>query len=399
MHCRFENRLAHKALVLNDFMYRLDAWKPADLEPVLQQIEAAGAQGCWTALLLDYELGEWLEPGVLETRRALTDGYAARPGSPASTPENGNPDPAHNRRPRLTALVFRQAQHELPWGPVSDIASPALHWAPRIDRTTYRTHIEHLRQGIARGDYYQVNYTFPIDIQTRLPADHLYRHIACRHPSAHAAFIQVDAGPDTPERTLLSFSPELFVERTGTRLTVRPMKGTAPRHPDPEQDQALGQALRASPKNRAENVMIVDLLRNDLGRIATPGSVQVPALFDLEAYPSVWTLTSTITAEAPGTSLFELLQALFPCGSITGAPKIAAMQAIRQLEPYERGIYCGSIGWIAPSGDFSLNVAIRTLEMDGPGQGRFSVGGGIVYDSDPDQEWDECLWKARLLNS
>lgn len=379
MHCRFENRITGQAIILDGFLYRLDAATPDELSHVVQGIEDALVQGHWVALVADYELGEWLEPGVLATPR----------------PEHAAALPA---RPRLTALVFAKQRTEAPWGPAEQTCDTPLQWSPVIDRATYRAHIEHLRQGIARGDYYQVNYTFPIDIQTTLPADQLYRHIAHHHRSAHAAFIEL--GDDaSPERAVLSFSPELFVERTGAELTVRPMKGTAPRHTDPQQDQQSAHELQASIKNQAENLMIVDLLRNDLGRIATPGSVHVPALFSLEQYPSVWTLTSTITAHAPETPLHTLLHALFPCGSITGAPKIAAMQAIRSLETSERGIYCGSLGWIAPSGDFSLNVAIRTIEMTSAGRGRFGVGGGIVFDSDPDEEWEESLWKARVLGA
>jgi para-aminobenzoate synthetase component 1 len=175
------------------------------------------------------------------------------------------------------------------------------------------------------------------------------------------------------------------------------MKGTAPRHEDPAEDERLGRELLQSEKNRAENLMIVDLLRNDLGRIAVPGTVSVDALFSLERYPSVWTLTSTIRAQAPEVGLETLLRALFPCGSITGAPKIAAMKKIKELEGRTRGIYCGSIGWLAPGGDCSLNVAIRTIEMHDEQDGVFGVGGGIVYDSVPEQEWEECLWKARIL--
>jgi para-aminobenzoate synthetase component 1 len=175
------------------------------------------------------------------------------------------------------------------------------------------------------------------------------------------------------------------------------MKGTAPRHADPARDAAAGQDLARSAKNRAENLMIVDLLRNDLGRIAVPGSVRVPALFNLERYPSVWTLTSSVQAEAPAVPLAEVLRALFPCGSVTGAPKIAAMRAIRALEGRRRGIYCGSVGWLAPDGDFSLNVAIRTIEIR-DGRAEFGVGGGIVADSRADEEWQECLWKAGILN-
>ena len=176
------------------------------------------------------------------------------------------------------------------------------------------------------------------------------------------------------------------------------MKGTAPRSSDPSEDRRLGKSLQQSEKNRAENLMIVDLLRNDLGRIAEPGSVVTPALFSLEAYPSVWTLTSTVQATVPvSTTLEQILRALFPCGSITGAPKIAAMKRIQQTEVHPRGLYCGSVGWLAPNGDLSLNVAIRTLLLKPDGTGLYHVGGGIVHDSVAEQEWAECHWKARIV--
>ncbi len=268
----------------------------------------------------------------------------------------------------------------------------ALQTHPGVSRAQHAQAIEVIRAGIARGDFYQINYTLPLHLDW--PADldpaQVYAQLASRHPVAHAACIR------DGERWILSLSPELFVARHGTRLQTRPMKGTAPRHADPVLDQQAAHALQHSAKNRAENLMIVDLLRNDLGRIATSGSVRVPALFSLEAYPSVWTLTSTVEAEAPGVSLAEVLRALFPCGSITGAPKIAAMRAIRALENRPRGIYCGSVGWLAPNGDFSLNVAIRTIELR-DGHAQFGVGGGIVYDSVAEQEWEECQWKARIL--
>ncbi|KAA0890319.1 hypothetical protein FQ179_17250 [Pusillimonas sp. ANT_WB101] len=366
--------------------------------------------------------------------------------------------------------------------PAAHMQASLLSATALMPRSRYLDHIEALRGSIARGEIYQANYTFPIAIETCLSPQTLYREIASRHPCAHAAYVE-DEG-----RTLLSFSPELFFARSGSTLTVRPMKGTAPRFADPEQDHQSGQQLLHSEKNRAENLMIVDLLRNDLGRVATPGTVKVDALFTLEQYPSVWTLTSTVTAQAPDASLETLLRALFPCGSITGAPKIAAMKKIREREMAERGIYCGSIGWLAPNGDCSLNVAIRTITMQGdapedgqaglsdhtksranqshsadvpgsqadqdqnaelpdrqasqshnaevpdrqtsqghyaevPGSqsdhraaqnvslggvhhfaaprfhGVFGVGGGIVYDSEPELEWQECLWKARILGS
>jgi para-aminobenzoate synthetase/4-amino-4-deoxychorismate lyase len=190
---------------------------------------------------------------------------------------------------------------------------------------------------------------------------------------------------------IVSLSPELFVERRGDRLRTRPMKGTAPRASDPAE-------LLASPKDRAENVMIVDLLRSDFGRIARNGSVKVSGLFEIEEYPTLWQMVSEVTADVPGRTFGEILSALFPCGSITGAPKIRAMQIAAELEGgRQRGPYTGAMGWIAPDGDFRLNVAIRTLELLPGGQGRLGVGSGIVADSSPAAEWQESLLKARFL--
>ncbi|MGB6105547.1 MAG: aminodeoxychorismate synthase component I [Pusillimonas sp.] len=388
MLCRFENRLSGQALELAEFSHRITASSAADLGSAFAAIEAAQAAGCWTALLLDYELGEWLEPAFL-TAAAKPAVFAAH----AAPKPGAGQEAAIPARPRLTALVFKQARHTAVWPAPARTQAIGLDTRLLIDTQRYLDDIHALRACIGRGELYQTNYTFPIAVETQAPPRDLYRCIAAAHPSAHAAYIEDGA------RSVLSFSPELFVARQGTTLTVRPMKGTAPRHSDPEQDRTSGQALLHSEKNRAENLMIVDLLRNDLGRLATPGSVRVEALFSLEQYPSVWTLTSTITAQAPDTGLEALLRALFPCGSITGAPKIAAMRKIRQLEDHPRGIYCGSIGWLSPDGDCSLNVAIRTIEMHDRHHGIFGVGGGIVYDSDPELEWQECLWKARILDT
>jgi para-aminobenzoate synthetase/4-amino-4-deoxychorismate lyase len=177
------------------------------------------------------------------------------------------------------------------------------------------------------------------------------------------------------------------------------MKGTAARLDDPAADRAAAEALRACPKNRAENLMIVDLLRNDLGRLARPGSVRVPELFAVEPYPSVWQMVSWIRAELADPQLppEAILAALFPCGSITGAPKIRAMQIIDELEAAPRGLYTGSLGWFAPDGDFRLNVAIRTVEVAADGRGKMGIGSGLVIDSDPAAEWAECWLKARFL--
>jgi para-aminobenzoate synthetase component 1 len=436
MFCRFEDRLAGRALQLDGARDRIEARTPAELQPALDAIESARRQGRWVALLLDFELGEWLLPLPArdEAARAFdryvgattADARTARGGDtldeysavaaadrPQGAKADGSPSPvaqvpeldlAELPRPRLRALVFDAAHHEAPWpagtampgeiGGIGGIDSNGGigNIAPRLDQASYLAHIEAIRRGIGHGAFYQINYTMPLDMRVRGDRRALYTRIAQRNPVAHAAYIE-DGG-----QTVLSFSPELFVQRRGDLLTTRPMKGTAPRDADPARDQALGQALLASEKNRAENLMIVDLLRNDLGRLAEPGSVHVDALFTLERYPTVWTMTSTVTARAPHASLGDVLHALFPCGSVTGAPKIAALAHIRHAEIAPRGLYCGSIGWLAPDGDFSLNVAIRTLVVDAGGRGVYGVGGGIVHDSEPDAEWQECLWKARILD-
>ncbi|MVW70083.1 aminodeoxychorismate synthase component I [Bordetella sp. 15P40C-2] len=391
MHCRFEDRVTGRARVLQGLRERIEVRDAAGLPAALDAIERARRAGHWVALLLDYELGEWLAP---ETT------LAPPTGGPATREETDGAS-------RLTALVFDRMVIEAPWSagqPSSasgrgDLSAkhslPTAGYisaiTPRMARSDYLRHIATIRELIAAGELYQVNFTLPLDVQIQGDARLVYQRIAARHPVAHAAYIE------DGDRKVLSFSPELFVRREGSQLTVRPMKGTAPRHSDPAEDTRLCQTLVASVKNRSENLMIVDLLRNDLGRLARPGSVRVPALFTLEAYPTVWTMTSTVTADVPDATFGQILQALFPCGSITGAPKVAAMRRIRQMEIAPRGLYCGAIGWLAPDGDFSLNVAIRTLVVDASGHGVYSVGGGIVYDSDPEQEWQECLWKARIL--
>lgn len=369
--CRFENRINGQALVLTGLRERITACTKDQLPQAFAQIEAARARGNWIALLLDYELGEWLEPSLDRSDRAT----AAAP------------------LPRLTALVFENMSTQAPWPEDASAQAQVMALAPAIARDAYIDRIKQIREWIIQGDVYQVNATFPMQVAVTGDAQHLYRTLANRHPVAYAAYIE------DGDRTILSFSPELFLQKQDQTLTTKPMKGTAPRASDPQQDRLLGDNLLNSSKNRAENLMIVDLLRNDLGRVARPGTVVADPLFALEQYPSVWTMTSTVTAQLePGVSFEAILRALFPCGSVTGAPKIAAMKRIQQTEHEPRGLYCGSIGWMAPNGDFSLNVAIRTLVLNQQGA-TYHVGGGIVYDSDPALEWEECHWKSRVLLS
>ena len=390
--CRFEDRLCGQARVLHGLRTRVTARASDELSEAFARIESARRSGYWVALLLEYELGEWLEPALQPLAKpAPARATQATQGTPA-VPQVTQAGQAGS--PRLTALIFDHMSIEAPWTTAGHPTHSAaiLSIEPAITREAYIQRVEQLRAWIADGEVYQVNTTLPLTVRTSGNAQTLYRQIASLHPSAHAAYIEDDA------RTVLSFSPELFLQRSGQTLITRPMKGTAPRSADPAQDKRLGAELLASLKNRAENLMIVDLLRNDLGRIALSGSVRADPLFSLERYPSVWTMTSTVQAALQDNTTFEsILRALFPCGSVTGAPKIAAMKKIQQTEPQLRGLYCGSLGWMAPSGDFSLNVAIRTLVMGEDGVGTYGVGGGIVHDSDPAQEWEECHWKARVL--
>jgi len=280
-----------------------------------------------------------------------------------------------------------------------------------VDEATFAQAIERIRDYIAAGDTYQVNYTYRLRFEAFGSASALYARLRARQPVPYGALVGLPDG-----RAVLSLSPELFVRHDAGRLLARPMKGTAPADPDDDLANAVrAQQLAADPKNRAENLMIVDLLRNDLGRIARTGSVGVPALFDVKRYSSVLQMTSTVQAQlAPGTSLQAIFEALYPCGSITGAPKRRTMEIIRELEPAARGIYTGAIGWIDPPagsgfgtlqqarfGDFCLSVPIRTLtlqpEQNGVRHGELGVGAGIVYDSDPGAEYAECRLKAGFL--
>lgn len=275
-----------------------------------------------------------------------------------------------------------------------------------IRETQFGQAITRIRSYIAAGDIYQANYTYRLRFDAFGSLYALYLRLRQRQPVPYGALIALPDGD-----AVLSFSPELFVRHENGRLTTRPMKGTAAAGEGAHQDAANAQALGNDPKNRAENLMIVDLLRNDLGRIAELGSVAVPELFAVKRYSGVLQMTSTICAQLrTDVTLEQLFAALYPCGSITGAPKRRSMQVIRELEPDPRGIYTGSIGWFDPSssnaiqkiGDFCLSVPIRTLTLqvpafDGIRKGEMGVGAGIVHDSNIAEEYAECQLKAQFL--
>src|SRR4029078_8982139 len=245
---------------------------------------------------------------------------------------------------------------------------------------------------IAAGDVYQINLTLKYLFAFSGDPVALYSALRRKQRVEYGALI--GAG----DFQVLSLSPELFFRREGRPLRSRPMKGTAPRGRTPREDARLKTWLTVDEKQRAENLMIVDLLRNDLGRIAKIGSVEVTDLFTVETYRTVHQMTSGITAEVRGDmGLNDILHALFPCGSVTGAPKVRAMEIIRELEALPRGVYTGAIGHIAPSGDSQFNVAIRTLYIGAGGEGEMDIGSGVVSDSKMDAEFEECLLKAQFL--
>src|ERR1700741_901233 len=257
---------------------------------------------------------------------------------------------------------------------------------------SYGAKFAHAKDYIAAGDIYQVNLTFPARFRFVGDPMALYRRLRLRARAGHGAFI------DDGARQLLSLSPESFFTLENGRLTARPMKGTAARGATPHEDARLKAWLQASEKDRAENLMIVDLIRNDMGRVARLGSVEVEELFAIETYPTVHQMVSIVRADVKqGTTPAGIVRALFPCGSVTGTPKIRAMEIIRELESEPRGVYCGAIGAFAPDGSADFNVAIRTLTIAGGG-GRVNVGGASVADSTTRGEYEECLIKARYYS-
>ncbi len=299
--------------------------------------------------------------------------------------------------PRLWFARFARFE-EIPAGEVLDWLPDANGgWAgapfPAVSRATYGDALAKVKTLIDAGDIYQANLTFQTEVAVAGHPLAVYAGLRTRAKAGYGGVVW------TGSDWLLSLSPELFFAKLGAKITTRPMKGTAVRHSDPECDVLAKETLKADPKQRAENLMIVDLLRNDLSRVAVPGSVTVPKLFQIETYPTVHQMTSTVTAELlPGIGAAEVLKQIFPCGSITGAPKIRAMEVINAVEAGPRGIYTGSIGRIDANGDAAFNVAIRTLHWpNGASHAMLGLGSGIVADSSFGAEWDECLAKGHFV--
>jgi para-aminobenzoate synthetase component 1 len=292
----------------------------------------------------------------------------------------------HERTPEDEPLAGQPA----PTYPLDDSEDARLDLRSSFTHAGYLDAVSRVRDYILAGDIFQANVSQRFDAPLAEAPWSFYRRLRTRNAAPFAAFL------DFPEAIVLSASPERFLSvGAGGHVETRPIKGTRPRGVGPEHDAALGLALTASPKDRAENLMIVDLLRNDISRVCAPGSVRVPELFALEHYATVHHLVSTVVGDlAPGEDALSLLRAAFPGGSITGAPKVRAMEIIAELEPSERGVYCGAIGYWSLTGALDCSIAIRTA-LARAGRVYFSAGGGIVADSDPEQEYRETLDKAR----
>lgn len=348
-----------------------------DVPACLSDAEAAVAQGHYLAGFLAYEAGYGLHDKL---------------------------SPLAGREPREHALwlgVFERVQ-ELHGSEVDAFLAelggrePAGISELELDRprAEYAADFARIQEYLHAGDSYQVCHSLRARFRASGTPAALFRRLRAQQPTLYSALL------DTAEYSLLSLSPELFFRKQQGLVELKPMKGTAASGRDAADDVRIASAMRADPKTRAENVMIVDLLRNDIGRLALPGSVRVPELFGVERFDRVLQMTSTILADVePSLGLRALMQALFPSGSVTGAPKLRTQHIIHELESSPRGIFCGSIGYVTPQGDMCFNVAIRSLLLERDGHGVLGVGSGVVVDSTSDAEYDECLLKTRFLAS
>lgn len=356
--------------VFRDPVAVIDARWPHEVRPALDEVERRARSGLTMVGFVAYDAAPGLEP-----KFQVRSGYEG---------------------PLVYFLAFRPGKESVaPEGAVSTDLTWDGAWTLGIQPERHREKVEAIIEGIARGDYYQVNLTdrFSATIDDPLA---VYERLRPAQSARYSAYIE------TAEMAVMSVSPELFLHRNGDMIESRPMKGTSRRGRWSDEDDRLERELATSEKDRAENVMIVDLIRNDMGRIAVTGTVEVPAMLTIEKYPTVIQMTSHVRSQLkPGTTLGDIFAALFPCGSITGAPKIAASKAIATLEETPRGVYCGAVGVIRPGGDdFTFNVAIRTGTVrHDDGRAVYGAGGGITADSRPAPEFMEMLAKAAVLTS
>jgi len=342
----------------------IQAHRIGDVIPALREIERAVGKGLFAAGLIGYEAAPAFDPAF--------DTYPLI------------------QRPLLWFGIY-EGLLELPALPVLRLVPDALDWQPDISRQSYSTAVAAIKESIARGDTYQVNFSYRLRSRFSGEPWKLFSAMYHAQETGCAAFLNMG------EHVVCSVSPELFFALSGDEIVCRPMKGTLPRAATTVQDDLQAVRLRTSEKDRAENLMIVDMVRNDLGRIAIPGTVRVPSLFEVERFDTVWQMTSTVSAMTTA-PVSEILRALFPCASVTGAPKVETMRIIRSLESSPRGVYTGCIGYVAPGRRARFSVAIRTVHVDRAGEfAEYGVGGGIVWDSTDVGEYAECLTKASVL--
>jgi para-aminobenzoate synthetase / 4-amino-4-deoxychorismate lyase len=378
---RFDDLVAgaERAFRLVEPVGVIEARRPGEVAGAIEAAGSAAARGLWAAGFVAYEAAPGLDPEFSVRVRAPDDPFAGLP--------------------LAWFALFERKEHVPPLDPArseppSDGGSP---WRASVDRATYDAAVERIRELIAAGHTYQVNHTIRLRAVVHGDERGFYRDLCLAQRGGYAAFL------DLGRYRVLSASPELFFRIDGDRISARPMKGTAPRGRWLAEDEEIAAALVASSKDRAENAMIVDLLRNDLGRICRTGSVEVQGMLEAERYETVWQLTSTIEGDLrPGITLLDTFRALFPSGSVTGAPKVRTTRIIADLEDSARGPYCGAIGYLAPSGSgeprANFNVAIRTVVLDAQTRtAEYGVGGGVTHDSSASGEYDEVVAKARVL--
>jgi len=359
----------------------LEATRAGEVGETLEAAEAAAGRGLWVAGFVTYEAAPGLDPGLVVRSHDADDPFAELPLA-------------------WFAMFERAEETTLPLSRDDGVAAaPEGTWVPTTPRDRYESSVDRIRELIAAGETYQVNHTMRLRSRVEGDPRGLYRDLCYAQRGAFSAYL------DLGRYRILSASPELFFELRDGAIVTRPMKGTAPRGRWPEEDRAVAEHLLDSVKDRAENAMIVDLLRNDLGRISRTGSISWADVFVAERYETVWQLTTTVSSELEnGVGVAGVFRGLFPSGSVTGAPKIRTMQIISELEDSPRGIYCGAVGYLAPAGsghpNARFNVAIRTVTVDTvSGTAEYGVGGGITWDSDAEAEYEEAVAKSRVLTA
>ena len=364
----FRNDESGRQLVFDRPADIIVAYEAKDFLPALAAAQAASDAGKWLAGYFSYEAGYLLEPKLVPLL------------------------PGGRRAPLICLGVFdAPLEQAVPQsgaatnGPIFDARAS---WS----QEQYADRFARLHEHIRKGDCYQGNLTFPVHAQWSGDPLAAFDALTERQPVKYGALISLG------DPIVLSRSPELFFEiDTEGMIETHPMKGTAPRGATKAEDARLKAFLRKDEKNQAENRMIVDLLRNDISLISEVGTLEVPELFRIESYPTVHQMVSRVRAKLlPDLGIRQIFAALFPCGSITGAPKIRAMEILHDLEATPRDVYCGAIGWIAPGGTMRFSVAIRTISLFSSGEAVYNVGGGVVFDSTAEEEYQECLLKARF---